>query len=99
MNWACEDIANFGKAAYPDNTEWREYRHLKDRIREYKQAATEAYKEELLVSIYIHLAMLSRFDPCVLFFNHLLEETHKGIEKRVQVKMTQITNRRKERDD
>lgn len=97
MNWACEDIANFGKAAYPDNTEWREYRHIKDRIREYKQAATDAYKEEMLVSIYIHLAMLSRFDPCVLFFNQLIEGTTPDIKKKVDNKMQSITDIRRNR--
>lgn len=97
MNWACEDIANFGKAAYPDNTEWREYRHIKDRIREYKQAATDAYREEMLVSIYIHLAMLSRFDPCVLFFNQLIERITPDIKRKVDNKMQAITDIKRER--
>lgn len=97
MNWSIDDIANFGKATIKDNTEWRQYLRVKNRIKEHLEAQTDAYKTETLVNIYIHLAILSKYDSNIRFFCKLIEKVTPDLQKQVDNRMQAITNRKREK--
>lgn len=97
MNWSIDDIANFGKATIKDNTEWRQYLRVKNRIKEHLEAQTEAYRAETLTNLYIHLAILSKYDNNIRFFCKLLERVTPDLQRRVDNRMQAITNRKREK--
>lgn len=83
MLWNAEEIAYWGKVRFPDRTEWQQYRKLKDQLNEYTHAGTQIYKDEKQADIYISLAMLSRFDPCITVLCNMMNVDKRAVERKM----------------
>lgn len=60
-DWNVANIANWNKIRFPDNSEWKQYRKVKEEVREFKRAKGYNDRLEELADVYIALAGLSRF--------------------------------------
>lgn len=87
--WTVANIAVWNKIKFPDNTEWKQYRKVKEEVREYKDAVNKNDRLSELADVYIALAGLSRFSPLGGFVCNVFEqlEGFEKLKKAVDAKM------------
>lgn len=98
--WNVANIANWNRVKFPDNTESKQLRKIKQEVREFKEANGYNARLEELADVYIALAGLSRFTQLGDFFCYVFTkmEGFEKLQKAVNNKMRINVNRQFDKD-